>query len=411
MGGIVSPTIRLVAIWEETRMDLRTLRVIDVDAHLTEPADLWTSRAPAKYADRVPHVVDVDGVPMWSFDGVLLDNRRVNLSSVIRPDGEKVPGPAFFDFERDEIHPASSDTQARVEFLDSQGIYAQVLYPNVAGFGAQKFAEVKDLELRRLCVTLFNDAMVEIQEESGGRLLPMALVPWWDPPACVDEVHRTAANGLHGVNICSDPQVRGAPELWQPEWEPFWAACAEHSQSVNFHIGASESSMSWYGTSPWPSLDGERKLAIGSAMMYLSNARILANLIFSGVLERHPDVKFVSVESGIGWIPFFLESLDYQLYESSPTVVDELSMLPSEYFKRQVYGCFWFEQRMLGPVIDALGSSQILFETDFPHPTCLYPDPLTSAAEALAGLSDDVQRQVMQDNAAALYKVAIPAAV
>jgi predicted TIM-barrel fold metal-dependent hydrolase len=169
--------------------------------------------------------------------------------------------------------------------------------------------------------------------------------------------------------------------------------------------------MSWYGTSPWPALDGERKLAIGSAMMYLSNARILANLIFSGVLERHPDVKFVSVESGIGWIPFFLESLDYQLYESSPTVVDELSMLPSEYFKRQVYGCFWFEHRMLEPVIDALGASQILFETDFPHPTCLYPDPLASAAKALEGVSDDVRRQVLQDNAAALYKVELPAPV
>jgi len=389
-------------------MDLADLRVIDVDAHITEPADLWTRRAPAGYADRVPHVVDVDGVPMWSFDGVLLDNRRVNLSSVIRPGGEKVPGPAFFDFNRDEIHAASSDMHARVELLDQQGIWAQVLYPNVAGFGAQKFAEVADPELRRMCVTIYNDAMVEIQEESGGRLLPMALMPWWDAEASADEVRRTAADGLRGVNICSDPQVRGAPELWQPEWAPFWEACTEHGQSVNFHIGASESSMSWYGSSPWPGLDGERKLAIGSAMMYLSNARIVANLIFSGVLERYPDVKFVSVESGIGWIPFFLESLDYQMYESSPSVVEELSMLPSEYFRRQVYGCFWFEHRMLAPVIDALGVSQVLFETDFPHPTCLYPDPLASAAVALEGLGDDVTRAVLQDNAAALYKVPLP---
>jgi len=389
-------------------MDIRDLHVIDVDAHITEPPDLWTRRAPARFADRVPRVVDVDGVPMWSFDGVLLDNRRVNLSSVIRPNGEKVPGPAFFEFERDEIHPASSDMGARVEFLDGQGIWAQVLYPNVAGFGAQKFAEVADPELRRMCVTIYNDAMVEIQEESGGRLLPMALMPWWDAEASADEVRRTAADGLRGVNICSDPQVRGAPELWQPEWAPFWEACTEHGQSVNFHIGASESSMSWYGSSPWPGLDGERKLAIGSAMMYLSNARIVANLIFSGVLERYPDVKFVSVESGIGWIPFFLESLDYQMYESSPSVVAELSMLPSEYFRRQVYGCFWFEHRMLAPVIDALGVSQVLFETDFPHPTCLYPDPLASAAVALEGLGDDVTRAVLQDNAAALYKVALP---
>jgi predicted TIM-barrel fold metal-dependent hydrolase len=388
-------------------MGIRDLRVIDVDAHITEPPDLWTRRAPARFVERVPRVVEIDGVPMWSFDGVPIG--RVNLASVIRPNGEKVPGPAFFDFGRDEIHAASTDMRARVELLDRQGIYAQVLYPNVAGFGAQRFAEVADLELRRLCVSLYNDAMVEIQEESGGRLLPMALMPWWDVEASIEEVHRSAAAGLRGVNICSDPQLRGAPELWQPEWEPFWEACAEHRQSVNFHIGASEASMSWYGTSPWPALDGERKLAIGSAMMYLSNARIIANLIFSGVLERFPEVRVVSVESGIGWIPFFLESLDYQLYESSPSVVDALSMLPSEYFKRQVYGCFWFEHRMLGPVIDALGASRVLFETDFPHPTCLYPDPLDKVAQSLAAFDDDIARSVLQDNAAQLYRVPLPA--
>jgi predicted TIM-barrel fold metal-dependent hydrolase len=140
----------------------------------------------------------------------------------------------------------------------------------------------------------------------------------------------------------------------------------------------------------------------------MSNARVLGNLIFSGVLERFPDVKFVSVESGIGWIPFFLESLDYQLYESSPSVVDALSMLPSEYFRRQVYGCFWFEHRMVRQVIDALGASQVLFETDFPHPTCLYPDPLGSVTRALDGLDDDVVRRVLQDNAVELYRVPLP---
>ena len=390
-------------------MDIRQLHVIDVDAHITEPPDLWTRRAPARFADRVPRVVDVDGVPNWSFDGALLG--RVNLSSVIGPTGEKTLGTAFFRFERDEIHPASSDMRARLDVLDEQGIWAQVLYPNVAGFGAQRFAEVADPELRRLCVTLYNDAMVEIQEESKGRLLPMALMPWWDVDASTQEVHRTAADGLHGVNICSDPQLRGAPELWQPEWEPFWEACAEHRQPVNFHIGASETSMDWYGTSPWPGLDGERKLAIGSAMIYLSNARVLANLIFSGVLERFPTVKFVSVESGIGWMPFFLESLDYQLRENSPSAVDALSMLPSEYFKRQVYGCFWFENHVVKPTIEALGASQFMFQTDYPHPTCLYPDPLKSVDRALAGLDDAVKRRLLQDNAAELYRVPLPPTV
>jgi uncharacterized protein len=389
-------------------MDIRELHIIDVDSHITEPTDLWTRNAPARYAERVPRVVDVDGVPMWSFDGVLLG--RVNLSSVIRTSGEKVPGPAFFEFDRKEIHEASSDMQARLEFLDRQGIHAQVLYPNVAGFGAQKFAEVDDVELRRLCVTLYNDAMVEIQEESGNRLLPMALIPWWDVEASAAEVYRTAANGLRGVNICSDPQVRGAPELWQPEWQHFWEACAETSQSVNFHIGASESSMSWYGTSPWPGLDGERKLAIGSAMMYLTNARVLANIIYSGLLERHPRLAVVSVESGIGWIPFVLEALDHQADETAPGTLDYLSMRPSEYFRRQMYACFWFESIDVAHTIERLGEDRVLFETDFPHPTCLYPDSLSHAARGLAEVSAAAQRKLLQDNAAALYRIDLPVA-
>ena len=390
-------------------MDLRDLSIIDVDAHITEPHDLWTRNAPAAYADRVPHVVEVDGSQQWVVDGVPIG--RAMGASVIKTDGVKQPGFEFITWGIDDIAAASYDMEARVEVLDELGIWAQVLYPNTAGFGAQRFGDVADPELRRLCATLYNDAMVEIQETSGGRLLPMALMPWWDLDASIAEVARAAANGLRGVNMCSDPHLRGAADLGEAAWDPFWAACAEHDMPVNFHIGASDTSLTWFGTSPWPSQDDERKLAIGSAMMYLSNARILANLVFSGVLERFPTVKFVSVESGIGWIPFFLESLDYQLYESAPGIGDELSMLPSEYFRRQVYGCFWFEANALQPTIDALGASQILFETDYPHPTCLYPDPLPRVEEAIAGIDDTTVRMIMQDNAAALYKVPLPATV
>ena len=312
---------------------------------------------------------------------------------MIRPDGEKVPGPAFFDFERDEIHPASSDMHARLELLDEQGIYAQVLYPNVAGFGAQKFAEVADPELRRLCV----DAL---QRRDGrdpggvGRAPPADGAHAVVGRRGVDRTRCTAPRptGCAASTSAATRRSRGAPELWQPEWEPFWEACAEHAQSVNFHIGASETSMSWFGTSPWPALDerAEARDRLGDDVPLERADHRQPHLLRRA--RAVPDVKFVSVESGIGWIPFFLESLDYQLYESAPSVVDELSMLPSEYFKRQVYGCFWFEHRMLEPVIDALGVTQVLFETDFPHPTCLYPDPLAWVDEALAGVDDDVKQ-------------------
>lgn len=388
-------------------MSLLDLHVIDVDAHITEPPDLWTRNAPAEHADRVPRVVETDTGLQWVVDGVPIG--RAMGSSVIRRDGTKVPGFDFITWDADEIATASYDMGERLRVLDELGLWAQILYPNTAGFGAQRFGEIEDPELRRLCATLYNDAMVETQEGSGGRLVPMALVPWWDLDASVAEVQRAASNGLRGVNLCSDPHLRGAPDLGERAWDPFWAACAEHDLPVNFHIGASDTSMTWFGTSAWPSQDDERKLAIGSAMMYLSNARILANLVFSGVLERFPTVRFVSVESGIGWIPFFLESLDYQIHESAPSVVDQLSMKPSDYIRRQVYGCFWFEHAALDSVIDALGADRVLFETDYPHPTCLYPDPLGRAEAALAGVGESTVRKVMQDNAAALYKIPLDA--
>ena len=118
-------------------MDIRDLHIIDVDSHLTEPHDLWTKNAPAAYVDRVPRVVDVDGIPMWAIDGVTLS--RATASGVIRPDGEKSAGVEFLQWAIEDVHPGAYDMAARLDVMDDLGIYAQILYPNVAGFGAQKF--------------------------------------------------------------------------------------------------------------------------------------------------------------------------------------------------------------------------------------------------------------------------------
>ena len=383
------------------------LKVIDVDAHITEPDDLWTSRAPAGYEDRVPRVIEVNGERVWSIDGVVLG--RSGGGSVIKNDLVKQPGTEFMRWEPGVSHASAHDMVARVEVMDELGLYAQVLYPNAAGFGSQKFADVKDDELRRLCASIYNEGMIEIQEVSGGRLLPMALLPWWDIEGSVLEAHRAAASGFHGITMCSDPQNRGLPDLGERVWDPLWEVLSEEQLSVNFHIGASQSSMTWFGDSPWPSLDDERKLALGSSMMYLSNARVIANIIYSGVLERFPDLKIVSVESGIGWIPFFLEALDYQRLESMTHAFEYLTMQPSDYFRRQIYGCFWFESASIPLVIDSIGVDNIMFETDYPHPTCLYPDPLERVAKSLDGLSPDTKRKLLQDNAAKLYHIPLPA--
>ena len=380
------------------------LQVIDADTHYTEPHDLWTSRAPAGLAERLPRVVDVDGHPTWAVGATTLG--RAMASSVIDRDGNRCRGSAFLAWGFDDTHPGAYDVAARLEVMDEVGIHAQIVYPNVAGFGGQKFAQVGDPESRRLCVEIYNDAMAEIQDASHGRLYPMALLPWWDVAATVAEAERIAAAGLRGVNMTSDPQVQSElPDLGDRAWDPLWETCADLALPVHFHIGASQTTLAWYGSSPWPSHGDDQKLAIGSAMMYITNARVLANVIYSGMLERHPRLKVVSVESGIGWIPFVLEALDHQANETAAGTMDYLSMPPSAYFRRQIYACYWFERQDVAHTFEVLGTDNILFETDFPHPTCLYPDSLAYAAEGLAGVSPEVQRKVLQDNAAALYRI------
>src|SRR4051794_12623108 len=383
---------------------LAGIKIIDVDTHLSEPADLWTSRAPARWRDLVPRQQEVNGRMRWVVgDGV--DLGGTGASSVIDRDGGKMYGVGWMKMPVDQVHDASSQIPARLAMMDHLGVHAQVMYPNVAGFGNQAFLGVDDPGLRLACAQIYNDAGAEFQEASGQRIFPMALVPWWDVGAAVEEVRRCAAMGLRGIVTCSNPEDAGLPDLAQPEWTPFFETCEELQLAINFHIGSSGREMDFYGKTPWPSQGNETRLALGSANLFLGNARVIGNLIYAGIPERHPGCKFVSVESGVGWVPFYLDALDYEMSETMPNDGKKLTLLPSEYYKRQFFSCFWFERSGLRTAIEVLGPHTVLFETDFPHPTCLYPGGPAHVRNALGELDDETRRLVLQDNAARLYRI------
>jgi predicted TIM-barrel fold metal-dependent hydrolase len=174
---------------------------------------------------------------------------------------------------------------------------------------------------------------------------------------------------------------------------------------VHFHIGNSETSMSFFDKYAWESHNDGLRLAIQGTMLFLGNARSVVNIICSGMLERHPGLQVVSVESGAGWIPFVLEALTYEMAENAPADFERLSLTPLEYFQRQVYATTWFERADLPSLVHRLGEDRIMFETDFPHPTCLYPDPLVNAAANLAELSATAREKILSGNARRLYKL------
>jgi predicted TIM-barrel fold metal-dependent hydrolase len=379
--------------------------IIDVDTHVTESADLWTSRVPARMRDAVPQLAkDKRGRHMWFLNGKPI--AKLGLSATAGAGDMKDPPDHY-----DDMHPGAFDAKARLAYMDEMGIWAMVMYPNVGGFGSQVFLQLGDPELMLTCVKVYNDWQSEWASADPRRLLPITSTPFWDVQAAVAEVRRCAAMGHRGILFTGEPQAFGQPVIGDPYWNPLWEAAVEFGLPISFHIGSGnmESGLQHEKMKVYGRMAAFTEISVA---YFMRNGVQLADLLLSGVLARYPAIKFVSVESGIGWIPFMLEALDYQFLGNR--VVEErpdLDMLPSQYFARNVYGCYWFEQIAPRRLIDKVGVDNILFETDFPHPTSLYgQDVHARIASGLAECSAEVRRKILWSNAQQLYRVAEPGA-
>jgi uncharacterized protein len=379
-----------------------TQLIIDADTHLTEPPDVWTSRVPHRYLTEVPHVERNDeGRDVWVLDGTPFSSP--GLTAVAGWPEPFPTGPKTYE----ECHPASYDAKARLEYMDEVGIWAQVLYPNVAGFGSQRFLNIRDDELKLVCVRAYNDFLRDWASADDRRLLTIMSMPFWDIDEAVKEVARNLDKGHRGILFTAEPQRFGLPYLGETHWDPLWSIAQEAGLPIHFHIGSGDMTSSFgperisrYGTAA--------AYAYTSVEMFLKNGLQCTDLITSGVLPRFPDLKFVSVESGIGWIPFVLEAADHSYLEGRPGRTSEWELLPSEYFARQVYGTYWFEQVAPAKLLGEIPVEHILFETDFPHPTCLYGNVHEKIATSLAGATADQRRRILWQNAADLYGVDEP---
>lgn len=379
--------------------ELAAMPVIDIDTHYTEPRDLWMSRAPRKLRDLAPHVeVTSEGNEQWVVGDMVLGPPGF---TVIRKDGSKIYGvislPRFED-----MSVAATQPEARLRYMDEFGLHTQILYPNVLGFAGNNMMKITDVELRNFCITGYNDGVADLQRAGQRRLYPQALLPFWDIDLAVTELKRCHDRlGLTGFTMTDAPETWNLPYLNDPYWDPLWSEAQERGLPVNFHIGS--------GTIPalWPGLDNNRGIAAISTMLFMNNMRCLTQLIFSGLLDRFPRLKFVSVESGIGWVPFMLEACEYQM-DQNMVERGGLKLRPREYFQRQIYASYWFENENAARSIELLGADNVMFETDFPHPTCLYPNVREQVQASLGGLERSVQRKVLYETAAKVYNLPLP---
>ena len=392
---------------------LAGLKLIDSDTHYSEPYDLWTSQAPAKYKDKVPNVKKgADGKLHWFYDGNELF--AAGGSSFVTRDGNKIPWyeKDFTTFEGwDVIHEASYDPKARVKFMDETGIWAQVIYPNTLGNSMAWLVAGEDKDLAYHCVKVYNDALADFARQGPGRLFPTAVMPLWDIGLCAKEAERALGDlGLHSVAMAGEGHKAGLPDLGQPVWDPYYEVISHFKAPINIHIAAGVdaagvgAAANWTKTA-WSSLPARAHKPVNSVNMELANSRFVSNLVLSDLAFRWPDVKWVSVESGIGWLPYVFERVDYEFLEEFPSDPAPDRPTAREMFQKNCYATFWFENTGPQRLLDVIGVDNVMWETDFPHPTCLHPDAVRRSAEVLASLGEEALRKVVQDNAANLYHI------
>jgi len=353
-------------------------RIISADDHMdihALPPELFEERLPAALRDVGPRVVETENGPFWQAEGRLLS-----------PSGNK--GKGYIGSADHGLRPGHPET--RLEDMDRDGVFAHVIYSPMT-----TQMRISDTELRAACMRAYNDWAVDFNGVDPRRLLLLSHLPGHDPKAAAAELTRVAELGHKGAIIAQD---EGVAPIFEDEWHPFWDAAQEIGIPIHAHLGPR-------GTMLTAQLGSWRMPAFVSVIpMQLDET--LCGMIFSGILEQRPKLKFVLGEGGLGWIPYMLERMDHEHHKYYDQTQDHrLDMLPSEIFRRQVF--VTYEEETLGvKLIPEIGAENVMWASDYPHGDSTWPNSRKAIGESpLASLGEDVLRKVICDNAAAVYGV------
>jgi predicted TIM-barrel fold metal-dependent hydrolase len=368
---------------------------VDVDSHIQEKPDTWTSRlSRARFGDRIPHIAEVDGREVWVIDGAATN--VLCLCPAVMPD--RVAYPARWS----EIPPGVYRAEERLAYMDHDGIGCQVMYANISGVSGGRF-QGKDPDFEEACVRAYNDLQTEEWLGAApGRFVALTIPPHSSMGRTLAEVVRCHAAGHRGVILFGTPHLRGLPNYSDPYWDPLWATCQERGIVVNMH-GSGEAPPAMR-IQPPAGTEHRRAGAALAASGFSIQPQYFANFLFAGVLDRYPELAFVAAESGIGWLPWLLEACDHA-WETGALWDKGLPNRPSEVFRRQCYVDFWYEVSAIQAYRHVIGVDRILWETDFPHATSLWPDTEAFLARALAGVPEGERRLILAENAQRVYKL------
>ncbi|MFJ6574009.1 amidohydrolase family protein [Streptomyces sp. NPDC091292] len=392
-------------------------KLIDVDAHVVEPPALWSSRLPARRKESGPRIVHapggevrlVDGkyvekpgtegpdVAWWVYEDTWTQIKRYVAAAGVPADEVTNEGVTFED-----MRPGCWIPSERIADMELNGVEAQMCFPNYPRFCGQIFLWGKDRDLAVESVQAYNDWMVEEWcGASGGRLIPLCLIPLWDVDLAVAELRRNAARGVRAVAFSELPAYLGLPSLHSRYWDPFFATCEETGTVLSMHIGS--------GTKT-PQTSQDAPGAVGATIIFGNSVASMTDFLFSGVLHRFPKLKLLYAEAQIGWVPYLLERVDdvWETHRGWAQGQDQCPEPPSTYYYRQITSCF-FKDNVGVELLDRVGLDNVTFETDYPHQDGTWPRSREAAAEQFGHLEDKAVRQIARGNAIKLLGLDLPA--
>jgi len=371
---------------------------ISADCHVDLcwlPPDLFTSNAAAAMKDRMPYVTDGPKGPVW----VTKQGANLGLLNGMGSAGrEYVPGQihrsdrmastGLYEDGKRGIR-RLTDPELRLKDQERDGVQAEVLYGILGTTRRLNDAEAA-VELMRI----YNEWLADFCDAHPDRYAGLACIPNHPVEAAVDEIRRVMKRGgVRGLELANQHDI---VPLWDPQWAPLWEVVNEARLPLHFHtVGGQRPD---FEKLPPPLGQVARAVHITGFQMHM--ATILTSVIFSGVLERYPNLKIVIGESGIGWIPYVLERMDAEWEDQFKDL--SLIMPPSEYWRRQCRATYQTD-RIGIKLVDDLGHDTFMWGSDFPHPDGIWPDSAEFIERELGHLPAAVRQKIVCENAGKLY--------
>ena len=361
--------------------------VLDSDGHVIEPADLWARYVEPRFRSRIPRPTrDENGNFCYVVDDTLLMRTAAALTLPPRGQAEKVRIPS-----------GGWDPEQRLRDMDSEGIDLAVLFPTLSFF----FPEIRDRELHGALCRAYNDWLADYCRTDARRLVGVSLLPLDDVDASIRELERSTQElDFRGAFFRPNPYA-GRP-IQHPCYDPFWDCVGSLGVPVTVHEGISDA---------LPTLGRER--SDNPVLQHLMShpfeqMAACAALILGGVLERFPKLKFVFLESGTGWLPYWLDRMDSH-WETWSNLLPGVKMKPSDYFKRQCFIAMDPDDEVAAAVVKQVGEDVMVWSSDYPHPDAPFPGAVKKTLDTLSELPARSRRKVLGENGLRLYGLEPPA--